>query len=64
MMGRPKYIAEPVPAKFRTAETPKETWYVHLEGYGYVPVFGSIGDREHAKAYAKRMNRSIGREGG
>ena len=40
--------------------THKEFWYCHLEGYGYVPVFGSIGTKSHAKKYADMMNKNKG----
>lgn len=62
MKDKPKYIAEPVPYKYRTAETPKETWYVHLEGFYFIPVFGSVGTKKHAKEIARIMNRSVGNE--
>lgn len=62
MKDKPKYIAEPVPGKYRTVETPPDTWYVHLEGFDYVPVFGSVGTKDHAKECARMMNRSMGRE--
>ena len=40
--------------------THEEFWYCHLEGYGYVPVFGSIGTKSHAKKYAAMMNKNKG----
>lgn len=34
----------------------KECWYCHLEGFPYVPVFGSIGDKAKANKVCKMMN--------
>lgn len=62
MKDKPKYIAEPVPGKYRTAGAPEDMWYVHLEGFHYIPVFGSIGTKKHAKEVARIMNRSVGNE--
>jgi hypothetical protein len=39
----------------------KEYWYCHMKGYSYVPVFGSIGNKAHAKKYADMMNKSNGK---
>lgn len=36
---------------------PCKCWYVHLEGFNYVPVFGSFGTKEHANKICKLMNR-------
>ena len=34
----------------------KQFWYCHLDGFSYIPVFGSIGSKEKAKKIAKIMN--------
>lgn len=36
-------------------------WYAHMEGYAYIPVFGSIGTKDHAKRIAAMYNKSIGK---
>ena len=40
--------------------THEEFYYCHMTGYQYVPVFGSIGTKQHAKKYCDMMNRSVG----
>ena len=40
--------------------THEEFYYCHMAGYPYVPVFGSIGTKQHAKKYRDMMNRSVG----
>ena len=35
-------------------------WYCHMQGYDYIPVFGSIGDKKKAQAVCDTYNRSIG----
>lgn len=52
-----KYIVEEIPYKYRTAETPKDTYYCHMVGYPHIPVFGSIGDKQKAMSVCKIMNR-------
>ena len=47
-------------SKYYDKVTRKEFYYCHMSGYSYVPVFGSIGDKRHAKKYCDMMNRSIG----
>lgn len=34
-------------------------WYAHLEGYPYVPVFGSIGTKSHAMKVARLYNETV-----
>lgn len=34
----------------------KEVYYCHKRGFEYIPVFGSIGDKEKAKAICKLVN--------
>ena len=34
-------------------------WYCHKEGFPYIPVFGSIGDKAKAQKVCKEMNKSI-----
>lgn len=34
----------------------KDIYYCHKRGYDYIPVFGSIGDKEKAKDICKLMN--------
>lgn len=41
--------------------TGEKFYYCHLEGYPYVPCFGSIGTKQHAENFAKMMNRSKGK---
>lgn len=53
-----KYIVEEIPSKYRTAETPKDTYYCHMVGYPHIPVFGSIGDKQKAKKMCDIMNRN------
>lgn len=36
-------------------------WYCHMRGYDYIPVFGSIGDKEKAQKVCDMMNKSVGR---
>ena len=36
-------------------------WYCHKRGYAYIPVFGSIGDKNKAQRVCDMMNRSIGK---
>lgn len=31
-------------------------WYCHMEGYLYIPVFGSIGDKKKALAVMRERN--------
>ena len=35
-------------------------WYCHMRGYAYVPVFGSIGEKNKAQKVCDMMNRSVG----
>ena len=37
-------------------------WYCHLQGYQYIPVFGSVGDKDKARKVCDMMNKSIGRK--
>ena len=38
----------------------KPVWYCHLDGFSYVPVFGSIGSRQKAQTVCRMMNESVG----
>lgn len=35
-------------------------WYCHMEGYPYIPVFGSIGDKKKALAVMRERNGNVG----
>lgn len=45
------------------SECPKDpgVWYCHMRGYPYIPVFGSIGSKQKAKAVCDMYNRSMGK---
>lgn len=36
-------------------------WYCHKRGYPYIPVFGSLGDKEKAQRVCRLMNESVGK---
>lgn len=42
-------------------DTNKPVWYVHKEGFNYVPVFGSIGNKRRANSVCRIMNESEGK---
>lgn len=43
--------------KYVVSEDKKSgAWYCHMEGYPYIPVFGSIGDKKKALAVMKERN--------
>lgn len=44
------------------SRTKEGAWYCHMRGYAYIPVFGSIGDKEKARKICRIMNQSTGRE--
>ena len=31
-------------------------WYCHMKGFNYIPVFGSIGTKQHAEKVCRNMN--------
>lgn len=35
-------------------------YYCHMEGYAYIPVFGSIGDKKKASTVCRMMNKARG----
>lgn len=47
------YVIEKVPTRYGGDG---KTWYCHMRGYSYVPVFGSIGSRQKAESVCKVMN--------
>lgn len=51
------YVVEKVPSKYlRGAPPDKEYWYCHKRGYDYIPVFGSIGTKQHAESVCRTYN--------
>ena len=55
---RAYYIIEKVPSNMiRGADnTQKPMWYCHRKGFPYIPVFGSIGTKQHAAAVCRTYN--------
>ncbi len=51
-----RYIVEKVPLNRLAGGTQGPVWYCHLAGFSYVPVFGSIGERERAVEMCRCMN--------
>lgn len=47
------YVVSRVPSAYSDAP---DLWYCYLSGFPYVPVFGSIGDKETAKRVCKERN--------
>lgn len=43
------YIVERVPKQ-------PDLWYCHQKGYGYIPVFGSIGSKQKAASVCRTRN--------
>lgn len=49
------------PARYVVSKDDKTgTWYAHMRGYPYVPVFGSIGTKAHATVVARLRNETRG----
>lgn len=54
-----KEICKKEPVQYvvsRIPECREETWYCHMEGFPYIPVFGSIGTKQHAERVRKMYN--------
>lgn len=55
-----KYVVGEVSGKYTNST--KKLYYVHLENYEYILVFGSITESKgEANRFCKMMNRSIGK---
>ena len=53
------YMVERVPAKYEDAQTIHDgvkRWYVHMKGFPYIPVWGSIGTKQHAEKICRQYN--------
>ena len=52
-----KYVVDIVPQKHLTPESKGETvYYVHMDGFPDVPVFGSIGNKAKANKICRQYN--------
>lgn len=53
------YVVSPVPYNKMTdyPKDGKQLYYVHMEGYPHIPVFGSFGTKEKAKKICKMYNK-------
>lgn len=50
------YVVDEVPSDKKEVGSPKHLYYVHKEGYPYIPVFGSIGTKQKAVIICKQYN--------
>lgn len=51
------YVVSPVPYNKMTDYPKEKLYYVHMEGYPHIPVFGSFGTKEKAKKICKMYNK-------
>lgn len=52
-----KYVVDIVPSKYLTPEAKGETvYYVHMDGFPNIPVFGSIGCKSKANKICRQYN--------
>ena len=52
-----KYVVDIVPQKHLTSESKGETvYYVHMDGFPNIPVFGSIGTKAKANKICRQYN--------
>ena len=52
-----KYVVDIVPPKYLTSEAKGETvYYVHMDGFPNIPVFGSIGCKSKANKICRQYN--------
>lgn len=49
---------------YTVSKTKEGAYYCHAEGYPYIPVFGSIGDKKKAQEVCRLMNRDLPKKGG
>lgn len=52
-----KYVVDIVPPKYLEAEAKGETvYYVHMDGFPHIPVFGSFGSKQKANKICRMYN--------
>lgn len=50
------YVVSEVLYDKKTFGTPEHLYYCHMRKYPNIPIFGSIGTKQHAMKYAKMYN--------